>query len=108
VFGVSAGLSFVTGKEFAASGGGWIETPLGPLHAGVAVEASRLFQDVPERGPLASDLVWTTLSLRYGGDRAYWPGAHAGVGPVITAGSTWLTDAQAWIITAGLQLYGAD
>jgi hypothetical protein len=52
--------------------------------------------------------VWTTLSLRFPGDKSYWPNAHAGVGPVIQAGSAWLQDQQAWIVTAGLQVYGAD
>ncbi len=106
--GISGGIAFVTGKDFASSVGVWIEQPLGPLHVGAQLETAKYFHDVPAHGPIWGDLVWTTVSLRLGGDRAYWPGMRAGVGPVIMAGSAWLQDAQAYIITAGLELYGAD
>ena len=107
MLGVAFGASFVTGKEFAASGGAMIEVPLGPIHAGAQLEFSRIFGGNPT-GTFNAELVWTTLSLRFPGDKAYWPHAHAGVGPVLQGGSAWLQDAQAWILTIGLELYGAD
>ncbi len=107
VLGISAGGAVVTGTHFALSGAAWAESPLGPLHAGAIAEWSRTLKDF-ERGPLGSDLFWTALSLRLGGDRAYWPHARAGVGPVVTGGVAWLGDAHAYVVTAGLQLYGAD
>jgi hypothetical protein len=108
VVGVSGGGAFVTGSHFAWSGGGWVEQPLGPLHAGALVEWSRRTSDTGMHGPLASDLLVTSLSLRLGADRAYWPHAQAGVGPVVSGGLAWVGAARGWLITVGLQLYGAD
>jgi hypothetical protein len=43
--------------------------------------------------------------LRWPGDRDYWTHATAGVGPIVTVGST---DSGGWFATAGLQLFGCD
>lgn len=107
-FGISGGGALVTGTELAVSAGAWIEQPLGPLHVGAIAELARTFDDVPMRGPLGSDLVWTTVTLRLGRDHAYWPGARAGVGPTLTSGAAWVGDSTFWIVTVGLQLYGID
>jgi hypothetical protein len=50
----------------------------------------------------------TRLSIRFGGDRHYWPHARAGVGPVLCVGYAWRADDPAWFATAGIQLYGVD
>ncbi|HEU0029690.1 MAG TPA: alpha/beta hydrolase [Kofleriaceae bacterium] len=108
VIGLAGGGSLVSGTSFAASGSAWLEAPLGPVHVGALAEWTRTFED-RVRGPLGSDLLWTQISLRVPGDRAYWPGAHAGVGPVLTGGYLWAGDAAtAFSITLGLALYGAD
>lgn len=107
VFGLSGGVGAISGGRFALSAGAWIEQPLGPLHLGAIAELSRGFDD-RERGPLGSDVLWTALSVRLGRDHRYWPRARAGFGPVITGGLASVADAQAWILTVGLQLYGAD
>ncbi|MGE5187283.1 MAG: lysophospholipase [Acidobacteriota bacterium] len=49
-------------------------------------------------------------SVRLPGDRAYWPRAHAGVGPIVTGGAV-LRDGgtyEGFFVAAGLELYGAD
>ncbi|MCX5745544.1 MAG: hypothetical protein NT062_23965, partial [Proteobacteria bacterium] len=108
VVGLSAGMAVVTGKELAYAAGGWAELPLGPFHLGAAAEWSRLARNAGGDAPLASDLLWTSASLRFGGDRHYWPGARAGVGPVLVGGVGWLGDTRIYSATVGLQLYGAD
>lgn len=108
VVGASGGGSLVTGGDFAVSFGAWAEIPLGPMHLGVLAERQRQIANTHDHGPLASDQLWTSVSLRYGRDRAYWPHTIAGVGPVLTGGALWLGDDQTWFATVGLQLYGAD
>ncbi|HTR51503.1 MAG TPA: lysophospholipase [Kofleriaceae bacterium] len=98
VIGVSGGATLTTGDTFAYSGGGWLERSLGPIgHL-------TTFVDVDHRGSTA---VLGGGTLRLGGDRRYWPGARAGVGPVVSAG-TLHQDGWGWFVTAGLELYGAD
>jgi alpha-beta hydrolase superfamily lysophospholipase len=97
VIGASAGASLITNTIFALSAGAWLEQPLGPLHAGA-------FGELDRRG---ASIYTGGVSLRLGGDRSYWPHAHAGVGPVITAGAQRATD-TAWFVTAGLELYAVD
>lgn len=106
VVGVSGGAGLV-GSDFAASGAAWFEHPLGPAHVGASATWDRTFGD-SDRGPLGADLLATTLSLRFGGDRQYWPNAWAGVGPLVTGGFVWLGDERAWMLGMGLSLYGAD
>ena len=49
-------------------------------------------------------------SLRLPGDRAYWPNAHAGVGPIVTGGAVVLDNGnyEGFFVALGLELYGAD
>ncbi len=103
--GVSAGGALLTGTHFAFAAGADAELPLGPIHASLTGEWARA-SDGP--GPLGSTQLWTGGALRLGGDRSYWPHASAGVGPMIGGGLAWLGDTHAWVITAGLELYGAD
>lgn len=106
VAGVSGGAGLV-GSDLSASGAAWFEHPLGPAHVGASATWDRAFAD-SDRGPLGADLLATTLSLRFGGDRQYWPHAWAGVGPLVTGGFVWLGDTRAWMLGMGLSLYGAD
>jgi acylglycerol lipase len=106
VAGISGGASLL-GGSFAAAGAAWFEHPLGPGHVGASATWDRTFDD-NDRGPLGADLLATTLSLRFGGDRQYWPNAWAGVGPLVTGGFVWLGDTRAWVLGMGLSLYGAD
>ena len=47
-------------------------------------------------------------SVRLGGDRAYWPHARAGVGPMLSGGYECQGDTCGFMALAGLQLYGVD
>jgi hypothetical protein len=107
--GASGGVSAITGKNIALSFGAFAELPFGPAHFSLLAERSRGIANTGDHGPLSSDLLMTALSIRYGGDRYYWPHAAAGVGPVFTGGIDWVGSAPAdWFLTVGLQLYGAD
>jgi len=108
VIGASVGGAVVTGAHFAVSYGAWAELPLGPVHLGLLAERLRRITNTRDHGPLGSDQLWTSLSVRFGGDRSYWPHARAGVGPVVTGGYAWRADEPSWFATVGLQLYGAD
>lgn len=109
VLGASLGASVITGRHPAVSAGGWLELPVGPVHVGALVARERGITNSDAHGPLASDLLWASVSLRLGGDRSYWPGTRAGVGPVVSGGATWVGPADpAWFATLGLELYGAD
>jgi acylglycerol lipase len=108
VLGLSAGAALVTGTHAAMSGGAWLEVPAGPVHLGATAEWSRLFSNSSGAAPLGADELWLSGSLRLGGDRAYWPGAHAGVGPAVFAGSEWTGSANGWFAMLGLQMYGSD
>ncbi len=108
VLGVSAGGGFITGGYFALSYGAWGELPLGPVHLGFLAERLRRVTNTDDHGPLASDQLWTSVSIRVGNDRYYWPNARAGVGPVFSGGRVWRGDDPSWFATIGVQLYGAD
>lgn len=109
VAGVSVGGSVITGAHVAVSGAGWFELPLGPAHLGALVIRERGVTNTNVHGPLGADLFWTSVSARFGGDRAYWPRTRAGVGPVVSGALQWVGDApSAWSVTLGLQLYGVD
>lgn len=108
VIGASAGAGFITGGHFALSYAAWGELPLGPLHIGLLAERLRRIKNTHDHGPLASDQLWTSLSVRLGTDHSYWPRARAGVGPVLSGGLAWRADAPAYFVTLGVQLYGAD
>lgn len=107
--GVSGGIAAITNTKLAVSFGAFGELPFGPAHFSLLAERARGITNTGDHGPLAADLFLTALSIRYGGDRHYWPHAAAGVGPVITGGIDWVGSAPAdWFLTLGLQLYGAD
>ena len=108
VIGISAGGGFITGAHFALSYAAWAEVPLGPVHIGLLAERLRRIKNTENHGPLESDQLWTRLSIRFGGDRHYWPRARAGVGPVLSGGFAWRADDPSWFATIGLQLYGVD
>ncbi|HEY4176070.1 MAG TPA: alpha/beta fold hydrolase [Kofleriaceae bacterium] len=101
-FGINAGGALATGKNFTGAAGAFAELPAGPVHLS-------LFADSNFAGKVGTDVKTVGGSLRLPGDRAYWPHAVAGVGPVITGGLAWTDfDERAWFVTLGLQLYGAD
>jgi len=107
--GVSGGIAGITNTKPALSFGAFGELPFGPAHFSLLVERARGITNTGDHGPLSADLFLTALSIRYGGDRHYWPHAVAGVGPVVTGGIDWVGSAAAdWFVTVGLQLYGAD
>ncbi len=110
VAGIAGGgsLVYVDSAQLAASGSVWLEVPLGPIHLGALTEIEHSF------GSGIDNATYFTASgsLRLGRDHRYWPGARAGVGPVVTAGT--LTTAtpgittDAWFVMVGVELYGAD
>ena len=101
------GVVDASGLDAAVSLGGWVELPLGPVHAGVHGEL-----DDPITGSARVTVSSASASLRLGRDHAYWPRTHAGVGPVVTGGvahlSSELGTANTWFALFGLELYGAD
>lgn len=108
VFGFSGGAALVTDTRLAFSFAWWLEVPLGPVHLGGLAELTRLVSDSPGAGPVGSDLIYTAATLRLGRDRRYWPRTRAGVGPFVSGGIAITDAANAYTLTAGLQLYGAD
>jgi hypothetical protein len=108
MLGASGGGGFGRSAKFALSFAAWGEVPFGPAHVGFLAERLRQVTNTNDHGPLLSDQLWTSVSLRFGGDHHYWPHAVAGVGPVFCGRYTWLADERSWFVTAGLQLYGAD
>jgi alpha-beta hydrolase superfamily lysophospholipase len=109
VFGVASGASVITGWNFAIPATAWLELSVGPAHVTAGAELTyRVSGDPPRAAPLGSDALWAGVAMRYGGDRAYWPGASAGVGPMIAGGMVDLGGIRAWTVTVGIQLYGAD
>jgi acylglycerol lipase len=107
--GVDGGISVITNAKPALSFGAFAELPFGPAHYSLFASRERGIENDGDHGPLAADLLLVALSIRYGGDRYYWPHAVAGVGPVVTAGFAWASSASAdFFVTLGLQLYGTD
>jgi alpha-beta hydrolase superfamily lysophospholipase len=89
---------------FALSAGFWAELAgLGAVHVGVLYDLEH---------PLGSgpDITYQTASgsLRLGRDHVYWPGAHAGVGPVLTGGYVEANSTFDWFVMIGVELYGRD
>jgi alpha-beta hydrolase superfamily lysophospholipase len=109
VLGLSGGAALVGGESvsLAFSLAWWLEVPVGPLHLGGLAEWTRLASG-STGGVAGADLVYTGATLRLGRDRRYWPGARAGVGPYVGGGLALTDGANAFTLTAGLQLYGAD
>ena len=102
VLGVSAGGALLTDAEFGVAAGAWFEQPAGPLHLGVRADYEHaFFAGARNVGLLVG-------SVRLGGDRAYWPHARAGVGPMISGGYECQGDTCGFLALLGLQLYGAD
>jgi alpha-beta hydrolase superfamily lysophospholipase len=108
VIGASAGGALITGAKFALSYAAWAELPLGPAHIGLLGERMRRVTNTHDHGPLGSDQLFTSLTIRYGGDRYYWPHARAGIGLAFSGGYAWRADEPSWFATIGLGLYGAD
>jgi len=108
--GVASGISTLPdGFNLAIPVGAWVELPLGPLHATLSGQLDyRLTDDPPRAGPLSSDLAEVGLALRVPGDRRYWPGSHAGVGPYVRGALLDGGGDPVYLVTAGLALYGAD
>lgn len=101
VIGISAGGAFVTGKEFALSGGAFAEQPFGPIHIGLGGEWQHRFSS-------SDELFWANVSLRFGGDRQYWPHARAGIGPVLVGGIGFAGDSKIYSLTLGVHVYAVD
>ena len=111
IVGVAGGASLVSGDgqslAFALSGSAWAEVAeLGPVHASGFFEIDH---------PTGSSVNYYEVggSLRLGRDRAYWPRAHAGWGPLVTGGVAGASTSGAgsssgWFVMVGLELYGAD
>ena len=102
VLGASAGVAL--GRDPAEpklqalwTAGSWLELDNPVVHLGAFAE-------------LDESLAIAGASLRLPGDRAYWPRAVAGVGPVISGGLVTNTGGTqtGYFLTAGLALYGAD
>ena len=106
--GVAVGVSLLSLHDLAASGSARIEAPLGFAHLGVAAEWDRRFSGMDDNRTVGADFVWLGGTLRFGGDRAYWPHAHAGVGPALFGGLDWGEQGRGWFLLAGLELFGAD
>ncbi|HEY5944120.1 MAG TPA: lysophospholipase [Kofleriaceae bacterium] len=102
VFGLSAGGALLTDAEFGIAAGGWFEQPAGPLHLGIRADYEHAFFDG------ARNVGLLIGSIRLGGDRAYWPHARAGVGPIVSGGYECQGDTCGFLALVGLQLYGAD
>jgi acylglycerol lipase len=102
VLGLSGGGALLTDAKLAVAAGAWFEQPAGPLHLGVRADYEHaFFAGARNVGMLVG-------SLRLGGDRAYWPHARAGVGPMISGGYECQGDTCGFLALLGLQLYGAD
>lgn len=106
VLGVSGGGALVrgtSGPQLGASGGLWYEQPLGPAHLGIRADYEHAFASG------ARNAGWLLGTVRFGGDRSYWPHARAGVGPIISGGyECAFADICSAVILAGFELYGAD
>ena len=106
--GISVGVSVLSLRDFAASGAARIELPIGSMHLGAAAEWDRRFSGMDDNRTIGADFVWLGGVLRFGGDRTYWPHAHAGIGPALFGGLDWGEQGRGWFLLAGLEIYGAD
>ncbi len=108
--GVATGVSTIPGGfNFALPAAGWIELPLGPIHATIDGRLDyRLGGNPPRAGTLSSDLAEVGLALRLFGDREVWPHALAGAGPYVRGALIDGGGATAILVTAGIELYGSD
>jgi hypothetical protein len=106
--GVDGGVSLLSGQHGAWSVSARAEAPLGFAHFGVAAEWDRWFSGSDANRTIGSDGLWLGGALRFGGDRSYWPHAHAGVGPTLFGGLDWGEQGRGWFLLAGLELFGAD
>ena len=106
MIGLSAGVSLlsgVTSMKFGYAAGLWIEQPIGPAHLGVRADYEHAFSTTEYNAG------WLVGTLRFGGDRTYWPHTSAGVGPIITGGyECAFADICSTVILAGIELYGVD
>jgi hypothetical protein len=102
VIGLSGGGALLTDAHPAAAAGAWYEQPAGPLHVGIRADYEHAFFSG------ARNVGLLLASLRFGGDRHYWPHAVAGVGPILSGGYECQGDTCGFMALAGLQLYGAD
>ncbi|HEX5059223.1 MAG TPA: alpha/beta hydrolase [Kofleriaceae bacterium] len=102
VFGLSGGGALLTDAHVGVAAGGWYEQPAGPLHLGIRADYEHAFFAG------ARNVGFLVGSLRFGGDRAYWPHARAGVGPIVSGGYECQGDTCGFTAMLGLQLYGAD
>jgi acylglycerol lipase len=107
-FGASIGVGLLSLRDAALSASLRLEAPLGFAHLGVAFEWDRRFSGMDDNRTLGADFAWLGGVLRFGGDRAYWPHAHAGVGPALFGGLDWGEQGRGWFLMGGLELYGAD
>ncbi|MEO8554046.1 MAG: lysophospholipase [Kofleriaceae bacterium] len=107
--GLTTGVATVpSGFNLAIPASGWLELPLGPIHATLDGRLDYRVTGGPPRAAFAkSDLAEVGLALRVPGDRTYWPRMFAGAGPYVR-GAIVDGGATAFSITAGLALYGAD
>lgn len=95
--------------NLAIPAAGWLELPLGPIHATLDGQLAYRIGGSPARAAIAkSDLGEIGLSLRLPGDREYWPRMFAGAGPYVRGAVVDAGNATAISVTAGLALYGAD
>jgi alpha-beta hydrolase superfamily lysophospholipase len=106
--GVDGGVSLLAMDHGAWSVSARAEAPLGFAHLGIAAEWDRWFSGNDANRTLGSDGLWLGGVLRFGGDRSYWPHAHAGVGPALLGGLDWGEQGRGWFLLAGLELFGAD
>jgi alpha-beta hydrolase superfamily lysophospholipase len=110
IAGVASGATFLSGPQHVAiPATAWLELSFGPAH--LSASAALLYRmggDPARDGPLSSDVATVSGALRFGGERAYWPGAIAGVGPYVGASLTSVSGDRTWTLTAGLQLYAGD
>jgi acylglycerol lipase len=108
--GLATGFSTVPGgAHFAVPASGWLELPLGPIHATIDGELDyRMLGGPPRAAALQSDLAQLGLSLRLPGDRAVWPHMLSGVGPYVRGAVIDEDGTTAFSISVGLALYGAD
>ncbi len=108
--GVATGVSTIPGGlNVAIPAAGWLELPLGPIHATLDGRLDyRVAGDPPRAGALASDLAEVGLALRLFGDREVWPRAFAGAGPYVRGAILDAGGATAVLVTIGIALYGSD